>query len=130
VGELLLVGPYALTAEVLHDGIPAIWQIVMQRGYSCIVGCKKDLFISGGENISLAEIEEVILTHPGVLEVAVIPRPDSSSLCALAAGEDKLARYTLPHAVRFATALPRNAMGKVIKAHLIAEEESQDLLPN
>jgi fatty-acyl-CoA synthase len=79
----------------------------------------------------------VIVTHPGVLEVAVIPQPDprwgevglaivvprvSGSLSAeeiLAYCTGKLARYKLPRAIRFVESLPRNVMGKVMKAELV-----------
>lgn len=150
VGELLLAGPHvcsgywrhpAATAEVWRDGWWHTGDLVRcdAEGYYFIVGRKKDLFISGGENVSPAEIEEVILTHPGVLEIAVIPRPDPlwgevglaivvarvpGSLSAeeiLAHCESKQARYKLPRAVHFATELPRNAMGKVIKAQLLKD---------
>jgi fatty-acyl-CoA synthase len=150
VGELLLAGPHlcsgywrqpAVTAEVFRAGWWHTGDLARcdAEGYYFIVGRKKDLFISGGENVSPAEIEEVILTHPGVLEVAVIARPDPhwgevglaivvprvpASLNAediLAYCEGKLARYKLPRTVRFVTELPRNAMGKVIKAQLVRE---------
>lgn len=150
VGELILAGPHVCsgywrrpeaTSEAYRDGWWHTGDLVRcdSEGYYFIIGRKKDLFISGGENIYPAEIEGVIVTHPGVLEVAVIPQPDArwgevglavvvprvpGSLSAqdiLNYCEDKLARYKLPRAIRFAAALPRNAMGKVLKAELVKE---------
>lgn len=148
VGELVLAGPHVCsgywrrpeaTAEAKRDGWWHTGDLVRcdAEGYYFIVGRKKDLFISGGENIYPAEVEAVIVTHPGVLEVAVIPQPDprwgevglaivvprvSGSLSAeeiLAYCTGKLARYKLPRAIRFVESLPRNVMGKVMKAELV-----------
>lgn len=47
-----------------------------EDGYLLIVDRKKDIIVSGGENISSLELEKAILAHPSVLEVAVIPVPD------------------------------------------------------
>lgn len=147
VGELILAGPHVCsgywrrpeaTAEVNRGGWWHTGDLVRcdSEGYYYIVGRKKDLYISGGENIYPAEVEAVIVTHPGVLEVAIIPQPDprwgevglaivvprepgslsSKDIFDYCAG--KLARYKIPRAVRFVEALPRNAMGKVMKAEL------------
>lgn len=148
IGELVLAGPHVCsgywrrpeaTAEAYRGGWWHTGDLVRcdSEGYYWIVGRKKDLFISGGENIYPAEIENVIATHPGVLEVAVVPQADArwgevgmaivvprvegslSSADILTYCADKLARYKLPRSVCFASALPRNAMGKVIKAELL-----------
>jgi fatty-acyl-CoA synthase len=147
VGELVLAGPHICsgywqrpqtTAEAYHDHWWHTGDLARcdHEGYYFIVGRKKDMFISGGENIYPAEIESVIITHPGVLEVAVIPRPDPrwgevglaivvprvlDSLSAeeiLAYCAHKLSRYKLPRTIYFAASLPRNVMGKVLKAEL------------
>ena len=147
VGELVLAGPHICsgywrqpeaTAEAYRGGWWHTGDLVRcdPEGYYFIVGRKKDLFISGGENIYPAEIEGVIVAHPAVLEVAVIPRPDPrwgevgvaivvprvpgglSAEEILAHCARKLARYKLPRAVYFAESLPRNVMGKVMKAAL------------
>ncbi len=107
-------------------------------GYFYIVGRKKDMYISGGENVYPAEVEGLLATHPGIAEVAVIAQPDAkwgevgvavvvprdpSALTAeetLAFCDGRLARYKLPRRVVFVETLPRNAMGKVIKAELVA----------
>ena len=150
VGELVLAGPHICsgywrkpeaTAEAYRGGWWHTGDLVRcdAEGYYSIVGRKKDMFISGGENIYPAEIENVIVTHPGVLEVAVVPQADPrwgevglavvvprvpGSLNAeeiLAYCADKLAHYKLPRAVYFARSLPRNVMGKVLKAELAKE---------
>ncbi len=147
VGELVLAGPHVCsgywrrpeaTAEANRGGWWHTGDLVRRdsEGYYYIVGRKKDMFISGGENIYPAEVEAVIVTHPGVLEVAVIPQPDPrwgevglaivvprvpASLSAeeiLNYCAGKLARYKLPRSVYFAESLPRNVMGKVMKAEL------------
>jgi fatty-acyl-CoA synthase len=102
------------------------------------VGRKKDLYISGGENIYPAEIEALLATHPAIAEAAVIAEPDTkwgevgvavvvprtpgglTAADVLAYCDGKLARYKLPRRVVFVAALPRNAMGKVVKAELRA----------
>ncbi len=148
IGELVLSGPHicsgywqqpTATHEANHDGWWHTGDLVRSdsEGYYFIVGRKKDMFISGGENIYPAEIETLIETHPDVLEVAIIPQPDPTwgevglavvvpRIANVLTAEDilnycgdKLARYKLPKAVLFATALPRNVMGKVIKTELI-----------
>ncbi|HZT99857.1 MAG TPA: long-chain fatty acid--CoA ligase [Ktedonobacteraceae bacterium] len=146
VGELVLDGPHvcsgywrrpAATAEAQRNGWWHTGDLVRcdEEGYYSIVGRKKDMFISGGENVYPAEIEGVLATHPAIAEVAVIARPDSKwgevglavvvprtdNLTAegvIAFCSDKLARYKIPRAVVFTDALPRNAMGKVMKAEL------------
>ena len=105
-------------------------------GYLCIVGRDKDLVISGGYNIYPKEIEELLDSHPMVLESAVIgvphpefgetvvavvvPKPGEQpadrELLDYIAGD--LARFKQPRAVRVVQALPRNVMGKVQKAEL------------
>jgi fatty-acyl-CoA synthase len=88
VGELVLAGPHIcsgywqqpeITAEARRGGWWHTGDLVScdEEGYYSIVGRKKEMFISGGENIYPIEVENVILTHPGVLEVAVIAQPDA-----------------------------------------------------
>lgn len=147
VGELALAGPHVCsgywnrpeaTAEVLRDGWFHTGDLARRdsEGYYYIVGRKKDLIISGGENIYPAEIEGLMATHPSIAEAAIIGVPDpkwgevgravvvvrpGETLTAeevLAFCDGKLARYKIPKSVVFAPILPRNAMGKVIKAEL------------
>jgi len=149
VGELVLDGPHVCsgywhrpeaTEEVQRGGWWHTGDLVRcdEEGYYYIVGRKKDMFISGGENVYPAEIEGVLATHPAIAEVAVISRPDpkwgevglavvvprTASLTTeevIAFCSDKLARYKIPRAVVFTDVLPRNAMGKVVKSDLHAQ---------
>ena len=93
------------------------------------------MIISGGENVYPAEIENVILSHPDVVEVAVIGQPserwgESPFALIVRTGESpteaeilkycdgKLARFKLPKGAAFVGDLPRNANGKVLKRDL------------
>lgn len=104
-------------------------------GYVWVVDRKKDMIISGGENIYCAELENVLASHPDIAEVAVIDRADEKwgeVPIAVAAvtnddlriedlGEfltDRLARYKHPKALEIVDALPRNPAGKVLKTEL------------
>jgi fatty-acyl-CoA synthase len=100
-------------------------------GHFYIHARKKNLIISGGENIYPAEVERVLGCHPAVAECAVIGRPDKKwqevpvayivqrAGATAAAGEierfclGELARYKVPREYVFVASLPRNAMGKV-----------------
>lgn len=104
-------------------------------GYVWVVDRKKDMIISGGENIYCAELENVLASDPDIAEVAVIGRADEKwgeVPIAVAAvtnddlriedlGEfltDRLARYKHPKALEIVDALPRNPAGKVLKTEL------------
>ncbi len=108
-----------------------------EDGFLWVVDRKKDMIISGGENIYSAEVETVIDTHPGVAEVAVIGIPDPKWMetpCAVVVPVDRdnapseseiidyckgrLASYKKPSSVVFVDSLPRNASGKVLKTQL------------
>jgi fatty-acyl-CoA synthase len=104
-----------------------------QDGYFYIIDRTKDMYISGGENVYPAEIENVIFELDGVLENAVIGVPDEKwgevgrACVVLKDGSnldedavighcrDKLARFKVPKQVRFMDELPHNATGKVLK---------------
>ncbi|MCK4783704.1 MAG: AMP-binding protein, partial [Desulfobacteraceae bacterium] len=103
------------------------------EGYFTIVGRTKDMIISGAENIYPKEIEDAIITHPGVEEVAVIGIPDEvwgESVCAVVVTKKgyqvdevaiiefcaaRLSGYKKPKRVEFRNELPKNAAGKVMK---------------
>ena len=110
---------------------------VMSRdGYITIVDRIKDMIISGGVNIYPAEIEEELLLHPSVLDVAVIGVPDAKwgeaikAVIVLREGKnateeeiieyckEKLAGYKRPKSVDFTKELPRLPSGKLIKREL------------
>jgi malonyl-CoA/methylmalonyl-CoA synthetase len=101
-------------------------------GYVSIRGRRTELIITGGHNVYPAEVEAVLARHPGVVEVAVVGLPsaewgetvvayvvgdpDLVSLRELAATE--LAPFKCPREVRLIGALPRNALGKVVRSEL------------
>ncbi|WP_337269993.1 AMP-binding protein [Oryzifoliimicrobium ureilyticus] len=112
-------------------------------GYIAIVDRRKDMFISGGENVYPVEVEAALLEHPDVSEVAVIGVPDErwgevGRAYVVAApgqrvGQEELtrhchaliARYKTPKEFRFLEKLPRTASGKVIK-HLLRKEALEE----
>lgn len=141
-GEIAVRGPNvffeywgneAATRDALHDGWYRTGDIGLcdADGYFWVRDRKKNMIISGGENVYPAEIERVLLEHPDVSECAVIGRPDprwgevpiayviARSGCRLEADELKahlqaqLARYKVPRDFIFVTDLPRTALGKV-----------------
>lgn len=117
----------------LHSGDAAKYD---DEGFYYIVDRWKDMFISGGENVYPAEIENLLYEHPAVAEAAVIgvPHPKwqevGRAVIVVRAGhmlteeeviafcQGKLARYKIPKAVSFVDALPRNDIGKVMKIEL------------
>lgn len=146
-GELILRGPVmmdgywnnpAATADTIRDGWLHTGDIVSRddEGYFRIVDRKKDMYISGAENVYPAEIEHFLRTHPSIQEVAVIGVPDAkwgevgmacivlkphSTLTAeqvIAYCDGQLARYKLPKHVRFLEALPKSDSGKILKRAL------------
>jgi acyl-CoA synthetase (AMP-forming)/AMP-acid ligase II len=106
------------------------------EGYHYIVDRKKDMIITGGENVYSRQVEDVIYQHPSVVEVAVIGLPDEhwgENVCAVVVLEpgatttaqeiveicrDNLAGYKKPKRVEFVDVLPKNASGKVLKREL------------
>jgi fatty-acyl-CoA synthase len=150
VGELMLKGPVVMkeywnnpeqTEASFTDGWFHTGDLARKDddGYFYIVERKKDMLISGGENVYPAEVEEVILAHPKIGEVGVIGVPDEKwgeSVCAivvtlpnqtLTADEvrefcaGKLAKYKIPKSVVFVNELPRNPAGKILKRVLREE---------
>jgi len=123
----------ALRGGWFHTGDMATWN---EDGYLLIVDRKKDMILSGGENISSLEVEKVMLAHPAVLEMAVIPAPDRrwgevpKALVVLKPGakateaellefcRSRLSHYKCPQSVDFLDALPRTGTGKVLKRQL------------
>jgi fatty-acyl-CoA synthase len=112
-----------------------------QDGYALIVDRKKDMIVSGGENISSLEVERVILAHPAILEAAVIPVSDQKwgevpkALVVLKDGasiseaqliefcRSQLAHYKCPHSVEVVDSLPKTGTGKVLKKNLRKQYE-------
>ncbi|MGH2405836.1 MAG: acyl-CoA synthetase [bacterium] len=133
------------TAEAFQDGWFRTGDLarIDAEGFIYIVDRKKDMIISGGENIYPAEVEDVLYRHPAVVEAAVIGVPHArwgevphavvvaTPGLSLSAGEviafceGSLARYKIPKSVAFTDALPRNAAGKVLKRLLREQFASQ-----
>ncbi len=108
-------------------------------GYIELRDRKKDIIISGGENISTIEVEHTVVQHPAVLECAVVSVPDEKwgeapkAFVSLKPGEnateeeiiefcrDQLAHFKCPKAVEF-TELPKTATGKIQKFRLREKE--------
>ncbi len=105
------------------------------EGYLVISDRKKDVIISGGENVSSIEVEDALMSHPAVREVAVIGIPDEKwgelvTALVVPDGDDvtadeliahcrtRLAGYKCPKRVDFVDALPRTATGKLQKFKL------------
>ena len=109
---------------------------VDEEGYIYIIDRKKEIIISGGENISPKEVEEVIYRHPSVFEVAVIGVPDEkwgeAVKAVVSLKEDKtateeeiiafckqnLARFKAPKSVDFIDSLPKTASGKISRKEI------------
>ena len=110
--------------------------------YFHVVDRKKDMFISGGENIYPVEIENVLYKHPAVHMCAVIGVPDerwgevgiacvvlrpgseATEAALIAFMQDNLARYKVPKSVTFYDSLPLSGMGKILKRELRQEFEA------
>jgi fatty-acyl-CoA synthase len=133
-------GNEAATAEALREGWYYSGDIGTRdaQGYFTIIDRKKNMIISGGENIYAAEVERVLHEHPAVAEAAVIGRSDARwqevpvayvvRKATVTADEiighvsAQLARFKVPREVIFLDALPRNALGKV--QHFLLRQET------
>jgi fatty-acyl-CoA synthase len=151
LGEVVVRGPHVApgywglpeeTAAAVHDG----WfhsgdaARVDADGYVTIADRIKDMYISGGENVYPAEVEDALLTLPGVAECAVVGVPDErwgevgrafvvpapgtapTPQELLAALSGRLARYKIPKSEVLVEHLPRTASGKVLKRQLRAQQ--------
>ena len=152
VGELVIRGPNLMqgywnrpeaTKEAFSGGWFHTGDLARMDGDGdlYIVERKKDMFISGGENVYPAEVENAIYELPQVSEVAVIGVKDEKwgevgrAVVVLKAGQEitgekildhlkgRLAKYKIPKSIVFTGPLPRNAAGKVLKK-VLREEHS------
>lgn len=147
LGELIVKAPNVMkgylnkpeaTAEAIKDG----WFYTGDIGhrdedsYFYIVDRKKDMIIKGGENIVPAEVENVLYTHPGVAEAAVVGVPhdvygeDVLAFVVKAAGCDpseeeiiehvkkEISRFKAPSRIEFIAALPKSGVGKILRREL------------
>jgi acyl-CoA synthetase (AMP-forming)/AMP-acid ligase II len=152
-GEIVYRGPTVFkeyyrdpqtTAAAFADGWFHSGDLLRQdeEGYFFVVGRKKEIIISGGENISAGEIEEVLVTHPKIREAAVIGVPDEKwgeavkAYVILKPGgalseaevidfcKERMASYKKPREVSFVDAFPMTAGGKVQKFELLKWHKS------
>lgn len=147
VGEFILKGESIMkeyyrkpeeTAKTIKDGWLYTGDLatIDEEGYITLVDRKKDMIISGGENVYSIEVEEILYEHPAVLEAAIIGLPDEvwgEAVCAVIVPKQdamvdeqelksfcrqKLAGYKVPRRIFIEEALPRNASGKILKYQL------------
>jgi fatty-acyl-CoA synthase len=109
---------------------------VDENNYVLIVDRKKDIIVSGGENISSLEVEKVLAAHPCVYEAVVIPVPDNQwgevpkAVVATKPGaavsdtelldfcRARLSHYKCPRSIEFVDSLPKTGTGKLLKREL------------
>lgn len=147
VGEIVIKGPNVMkgylglpeeSAKALRNGWLHTGDLgrMDEDGYIFLVDRKKDLVIVAGLNVYPREVEEVIYTHPAVLEAAVIGIPDKlrgevlkavivlkseAEICEkdiIKYCRERLASYKVPRLVEFMDELPKNATGKILKREL------------
>lgn len=142
-GEVLVAGRHILTeywnrpdatADAIKDGWFYTGDIATmdEDGFVYICDRKKDMIISGGENVYPAEVENVLFSHPKIADVAIIGQKNEkwgeiplaiiiksddslSEDDVLSYCQDKLARFKQPKAVQFVKEIPRNPSGKILK---------------
>ncbi|HWB87352.1 MAG TPA: long-chain-fatty-acid--CoA ligase [Bryobacteraceae bacterium] len=141
-GDLVMDGYYrepdatrdVLSDGWLHTGDMAVWD---EENYIQIVDRKKDIIISGGENISSIEVEKAIFAHPAVFECAVVAAPDPhwgevpAALIVLQPGQSlteeelkaflktRISSFKVPRIIQFCDQpLPKTGTGKIVKRSL------------
>jgi long-chain acyl-CoA synthetase len=153
-GELCLKGPQIMkeyinrpdeTASTLRDGWLLTGDIAVfdEEGYFSIVDRKKDMIISGGFNIYPRDVDEVLFSHPKILEACAIGVPDDYSgerikaYVVLKEGEtatpeeivdyckQNLVKYKVPKYVEFVEDLPKSAVGKILRKELRAADQAK-----
>lgn len=146
-GEIVVRGPQVAkgyhnrpkeNAEVFRNGWFHTGDVgrLDAEGYLFVLDRKKDMVVTGGENVYTSEVEAVLFKHPAVHDAAVIGVPDERfgealfAVIVLAAGQtlsaeeiishcrSEIGGYKIPRKMAFVDALPRSAMGKVLKQDL------------
>jgi fatty-acyl-CoA synthase len=140
-GETVTPGYWRLpkeTEQAIKDGwlYTGDLAVMDEEGYVTIVDRKKDMILTGGENVYSTEVENVLYMHPAILEAAVVGVPDEKwgemvkAIVVLKEGmeateeeiigfcKEKLARYKAPKSVEFYPALPKTGSGKIAKREL------------
>ena len=153
-GELLVRGPQVMqgywqrpdeTAEMLADGWLHTGDVAImdEEGFFAIVDRKKDIIITGGENIYPREVEEVLYAHPQIQEAIVlgvahevagqvvkayiVPRPGETLTRrdVLIYCQERLAKYKVPRQIEFRQTLPKTLTGKILRRALLEEEAAK-----
>jgi long-chain acyl-CoA synthetase len=153
-GELCLKGPQIMngyinrpdeTAATLRDGWLLTGDIAVfdEEGYFSIVDRKKDMIISGGFNVYPRDVDEVLFSHPKILEACAIGVPDEYSgervkaYVVLKEGEtatpeeiidyckQNLVKYKVPKYVEFVNDLPKSAVGKILRKELRTADQAK-----
>ncbi len=155
VGELTLAGPHLFsgyferpeeTAAVLKDGW--LWTGDLAScdhdGFYTIVGRRKEMYVSGGENVYPSEVENALYDHPAVAECAVLGVPDERwgevGLAAVVLHDSvhvseaelrehlraRLAGYKLPKSLWLLRELPKSAAGKILKGELAVRYTAEE----
>ena len=146
-GEIVVKGPTLMkgywnlpedTAQTIRDGWLYTGDIgyIDEEGYVYITDRKKDLIIRGGENVSPREVEEILCQHPKIVEAGIIgipdkvygeeikafvvlePREQASEEEIIAFCKKHLPTFKVPKKVRFVESLPKNLLGKALRAEL------------
>ncbi|MFO7543884.1 MAG: AMP-binding protein [Trueperaceae bacterium] len=155
VGELTLKGPHVFLGyfdrpDATDEALRGDWlwtgdlATVDEEGFFTIVGRRKEMFISGGENVFPIEIETALYDHPAVAECAVLGvpderwgevglavvvlRPDASidQNALVAFLRERVARYKVPKHLILTTDLPKSGAGKILKSVLLERFLAQD----
>jgi O-succinylbenzoic acid--CoA ligase len=133
-GELLIRGPMVAPSAIAEDG----WLHTGDRGHIdpdgnlTVEGRIADTIVTGGENVAAAEVEDTLISHPLVEDVAVVGRPDpewGQVVTAFVVGQvdpgelrafarERLAGYKVPKRIERVDQIPRNAAGKIVRARL------------
>ena len=145
IGEIHLTGPMVMTGYIDKEPIDGDLNTddigyIDEDGFVYILNRRKDLIISGGENIYPKELEDLVYTLPSVKECAVVPVPDPkwgqvpALFVAFHDGEsmtadailsfmtNSLAKYKIPKYVKILPTLPRNGTGKIVRNELRLED--------
>lgn len=157
-GEICVAGPAVFAgyykdeqanAKAFRDGWFRTGDLghMDREGYVYITGRSSDMYISGGSNVYPREIEEIMLTHPGLSEVAILGAPHPKwgeiglAVCVRKPGasvtaeelaamlEGRLAKYKLPHNYIFLDEMPKTGYGKITKKLVREELERMGLWP-
>ncbi len=140
-GDIVTEGYWKLPEETkrsIKDGwlYTGDMAVIDEEGYVTIVDRKKDMILTGGENVYSTEVENVLYTHPAILECAVVGVPDQKwgeavkGIVVLKSGQrateqeiiqfckEKMTHYKAPKSIDFIEALPRTGSGKIQKRGL------------